>query len=119
MVFSVQSASDAAVSHLESPSSSRQKKPQQDRPEGKVMFVLFFDSSGIVHLEFIPEGSTANKHHYKEIPCCLRSLFCCKHPELWRRKNWLLLYNNAPAHHSVLVLKRSWQNSGSPFCHTL
>jgi hypothetical protein len=28
---------------------------------------LFFDSSGIVHMEFIPEGVTVNKYLYKEI----------------------------------------------------
>jgi hypothetical protein len=49
------------------PSPSRKKKPQQDRPKGKVMLELFFNSSGIVHMEFIPVGATVNKHHYKEI----------------------------------------------------
>jgi hypothetical protein len=31
------------------------------------MVELFFDSSGIVHVEFIPEGATVNKHRYEEI----------------------------------------------------
>jgi hypothetical protein len=30
------------------------------------MLELFFDSSGIVYMEFIPEGVTVNKHRYKE-----------------------------------------------------
>jgi histone-lysine N-methyltransferase SETMAR len=64
------------------------------------MLELFFDSSGIVHVEFIPEGVTVNKHCYKEI---LRRLRNSIRPELWRRKNWLLLHDNAPAHRSVLV----------------
>jgi hypothetical protein len=63
---------------------------------------LFFDSSGIVHMEFIP-GATVNKHPYKEILRHLCNSICHKCLELWRRKNWLLLNDNAPAHHSVLV----------------
>jgi hypothetical protein len=57
------------------------------------MLQLFFDSSGTVHMEFIPEEATVNKHHYKQIlrrPC---NSIRCKRPELWRRKNWLLLYD--------------------------
>jgi hypothetical protein len=67
------------------------------------MHELLSGSSGIVHMEFVPEGATVNKHHYKEIPCCLRNSVCRKHPELWRRKNWLLPHNNTPAHFYVLV----------------
>ncbi|KAJ4442216.1 hypothetical protein ANN_12082 [Periplaneta americana] len=49
------------------PLSPRQKKPRQDRSKGKVMLELFFDSNGIVNMEFIPEGATVNKTRYKEI----------------------------------------------------
>jgi hypothetical protein len=60
------------------------------------MFELLFSSSGIVQMEFVPGGATVNKHRYKEI------LFR-KRPELWCRKNWLLLHNTAPAHCSVPI----------------
>jgi hypothetical protein len=56
-----------------SPSSPRKKKPQQDRSQGKATLELFFDLSGIVHMEFIPEGETVNKYRYKEILRCLCS----------------------------------------------
>jgi histone-lysine N-methyltransferase SETMAR len=80
----------------------RKKKLQQDRSVGKVMLELFFDPSGIVHMEFIPEGVTVNKHSYKILRCLCNSVRC-KRPELWHRKNWLLLYDSAPAHRSLLV----------------
>jgi hypothetical protein len=67
------------------------------------MLELFFDSTGIAHMEFIPEGVTVNKHRYKGILRCLCNPIRHKHPELWRRKNWLLLHDNVPAHRSVLV----------------
>jgi hypothetical protein len=38
-----------------SPSSSRRKKSRQDRSNGKAFLELFFDSSGIVDMELIPE----------------------------------------------------------------
>jgi hypothetical protein len=56
-----------------SPISPRKKKPLQDRSKGKVMLELFFDSSGIVHMEVITEGVTVNKHSYKEILCHIHS----------------------------------------------
>jgi histone-lysine N-methyltransferase SETMAR len=54
-------------------------------------------------MEFIPEGTTVNKHRYKEIINRLRYSIHRKRPELWCRKNWLLLHYNAPAHRSVFV----------------
>ncbi|KAJ4427328.1 hypothetical protein ANN_24948 [Periplaneta americana] len=45
------------------PLSSRQKKPRQDRSKGKAMLELFFDSNGIVHMEFIPEGAFFRRGH--------------------------------------------------------
>jgi transposase len=54
-------------------------------------------------MELIPEGVTVNKQRYKEILHRLRNSIRHKRPDLWRRKNWLLLYNNAPAHRCALV----------------
>ena len=54
-------------------------------------------------MEFIPGGATVNKTSYKEILGRLRDLIRRKPPELWRRKNWLLLHEIAPAHRSILV----------------
>jgi histone-lysine N-methyltransferase SETMAR len=86
-----------------SPSSPRKKKLQQDRSKDKVMLELVLGSSGIVHMKFIPKGVTVNKHRYKEILHCLRRSVRRKHPELWRRKNWLLIHDNTLAHGFVLV----------------
>jgi histone-lysine N-methyltransferase SETMAR len=67
------------------------------------MHELFLDSSGILHVEFIPEGATVNKHRYKETLRHLRKSIRRKRPELWRMKNWLLLHDKGPAYRSVLV----------------
>jgi hypothetical protein len=69
-------------------------------------------------VKFIPEGTIINKHHYKEILHRQCSSIHHKSPELWCRKNWLLLHNSAPAHCSVLV-QEELEKQQSPFCHTL
>ncbi|KAJ4441242.1 hypothetical protein ANN_11093 [Periplaneta americana] len=86
-------------------SSIARKKLRQDSSKGKVMLELFFDSNGIVHMEFIPQGATVNKTRYKEILGHLRDSIYRKRPELWRRKNVLLLHDNTLAHRSILVLQ--------------
>ncbi|KAJ4434269.1 hypothetical protein ANN_22821 [Periplaneta americana] len=57
----------------------------------------------LLSLEFIPQGATVDKVLYKEILGRLRNSVRRKRPELWHRKNWLLLQDNAPAHRSILV----------------
>jgi histone-lysine N-methyltransferase SETMAR len=54
-------------------------------------------------MEFFPEGAAVNTHRYKEILRRLCNSVRRKRPELWRRKNWLLLHDNAPALRSELV----------------
>jgi hypothetical protein len=78
MVLSARSATQATICHLE------------------ITIIVKKDTSGTGHMEFIPEGVTVYQHRYKEI-------LGRKRPELWCRKNWLLLYDTAPAHCSVLV----------------
>jgi hypothetical protein len=66
MVFSVRSAAEAAICHLEIIVITKREET------AKTMLQLSFDLSGIIHVEFIPEGATASKHRYTEIlrrPC--------------------------------------------------
>jgi hypothetical protein len=76
---------------------------QGNAPHKDKMFPLFVDSSGTVHMEFIPEGATVNKHRYKAILHCLCNSILRKRPEFWGRKYWLYLHNSAPTHRAVLV----------------
>ncbi|KAJ4450961.1 hypothetical protein ANN_02396 [Periplaneta americana] len=66
---------------------------------------IFKVSTSVIrlHPEFIPQGATVDKILYKEILGRLRNSISRKRPELWHRKNWLLLHDNAPAHRSILV----------------
>jgi hypothetical protein len=50
------------------------------------MLELFFDSSGIAHMEFIPEAATVNKQRCKESLRRLHSAVRRKRLELLRHK---------------------------------
>ena len=68
-------------------------------------------------MEFTPEGATVNKTRYEENLGRLRDSIPHKCPELWRRKNWLLLHDNVPAHRSVLVQEELARQQVT-ICHT-
>jgi hypothetical protein len=48
------------------------KKACQVRSHVKVMLTVFFDSEGVVHYEFLPQGRTVNKKYYLGVMQCLR-----------------------------------------------
>ena len=48
-------------------SSPRPKKAHVSRSRVKTMIIVFFDSRGIVHKEFVPPGQTANHAFYKDV----------------------------------------------------
>src|SRR5215469_6723562 len=47
-------------------SSPRPKKARQVRSNVKVMLTAFFDSRGVVHHEYAPQGQTINKEYYRD-----------------------------------------------------
>ena len=47
--------------------SPRPKKARQVRSNVKEMLTCFFDSRGIVHHEYAPQGQTINKQYYLEV----------------------------------------------------
>ena len=63
----------------------------------------FFDSEGIVHHEYAPDGQTINKEFYVEVLRRLRESVRRKRQEKWRDVDWILHHYNAPAHTSHLV----------------
>ena len=52
------------------------KKGRQVRSKIKVMLLAFFDSEGIVHHEYAPDGQTINKEFYLEVLRRLREQSC-------------------------------------------
>jgi len=67
------------------------------------MLVCFFDSQGIVHTEFMPQGQTVNQFYYSEILERLRKRVVCVRPSI--ANNWMLHHDSAPSHMAISVIE--------------
>ena len=56
------------------------KKERKVRSNVKVMLTDFFDSSGVVHHEYAPHGTTITKEYYQEVLRRLRDAVRRKRP---------------------------------------
>jgi hypothetical protein len=90
-------------SQWKSPNSLLQKKVRQVRSNVKSMLIVFFDIQSIVHKEFIPPGQTVSGKFYCEVLKQMREGIQCKLPDKWKKDNWFLHHDNAPAHTSLVV----------------
>jgi len=78
------------------------------------MLTVFFDSRGVVHLEYAPQGQTVTKEYYERVLCRLHNAVWCKRPDLWAAKTWQLHHDNAPAH-SLHLIQGFWLNTTFPW----
>ena len=65
--------------------------------------IFFFDSRGVVHHEYAPQGQNINKEYYLEVLRRLRDAVRRKRPDLWAAGTWQLHHDNAPARSSQLI----------------
>ena len=80
------------------PESPRPKKAQQVCSNVKMMLICFFDSRGIVHHEYAPEGQTINKEYHLQVLCRLCEAVRRKWHNVWAAKNFQLHHDNGPIH---------------------
>ncbi|UYV60623.1 hypothetical protein LAZ67_1001697 [Cordylochernes scorpioides] len=92
----------AQSSQWKLPHEPRPKKARQVRLNVKVLLTVFFDCSGVVHHEFLPQGRTVNKEYYLQVMRNLCEAIRQKRPDLWKNKNWLLHHDNALLTHRCL-----------------
>jgi len=67
------------------------------------MLICFFDSQGILHIEFVPQGQTVNRFYYREILERLRKRVVRVRPSI--ANNWMLHHNNARCHMAISVIE--------------
>jgi hypothetical protein len=79
------------------------KKVRQVRSHVKVMLTVYFDSEGVVHYEFLPQGRTVNKEYYLEVMQRLCEAVMKKRRDAWHENQWMLQHDNPPSHSSFLV----------------
>ena len=69
------------------------------------MLIIFFDSQGVVHKEFVPERNTINAEFYKGVTDRLLKCIQRVRPAAFCSRDIFLLHNNVPAHKTA----RIWQ----------
>jgi len=83
--------------------SPRPKKAIRCKSKIKSMLICVFDSEGVLHSEFVPQGHTVNQFYYREVL-----------ERLWKRvirvrpsiaDNWMLHHDNAPCHTAISVME--------------
>jgi len=67
------------------------------------MLIIFFDSQGVVHKEFVPEGKTVNAEFYKGVMDRLLKRIQRVRPAAFWPRDFFLLHDNAPAHKAASV----------------
>jgi hypothetical protein len=83
--------------------SPRPKKLKFQKSRIKTMLIIFFDSQGVVHKEFVPEGKTVNAEFYKGVMDCLLKRIQRVRPAAFCSRDFLFLHDNAPAHKAASV----------------
>ena len=89
--------------------------------------LVFFDACGVIHHEYLPEGSTVNQTYYIEVLKRLRDAIRRKRSELWRSGDWFFHHDDASAHsalrtreflakHSITVLPHPPYSPGLAPC---
>jgi len=97
-----------------SKTSPRPKKARQVCSHVKVMLMVFFDSEGVVHYEFLSQGQTINEEYYLEV---MQRLHEAVRKKDLMRGGRIDECSNMTArphiHHSLSVT--SWPNTGLSF----
>jgi hypothetical protein len=83
--------------------SPRLKKLKFQRSCIKIMLIIFFDSQGVVHKEFTPDGKTVNADFYEGVVDCLLKHIQWVRPAAFCSRDFLLLHDNVPAHKAASV----------------
>ena len=90
-------------SEWKSPASPKGKKVLPQKSKVKTILVCFYDSKGIIHHEFVPEGQTVTGSFHLSVLEHLWKRIRHVRPEYSALGSWFLLHDNAPVHRAVAV----------------
>ena len=104
--------------------SKRPTKALRATSRRKTMCILFFDTVGVVHIEFLPQGQTVNSDFYISVLTRLKESIRRKRPVMWKGgfdgktdRDFLLLQDNATPHVSVPTLAFFGENDFDLLSH--
>jgi hypothetical protein len=109
----------AQSSHWVSKRSPRPKKAIQVQSNLKVMLtVFFFDSEGVVHHEFLPQGKIVTKDYYLEMIKVVREAIRKKYPMLGGQTDGCSMLTMLPHTHRYYSVS-FWRNTRQQSLHNL
>ena len=97
--------------------SPRPKKLKFQKSHIKTMLIIFFDSQGTVHNEFIPERKTVNAEFYKGVMNRLLKRIQWVRPVAFFSRDFFLLHGNAPARKAASFWKFLTQKNVTTLYH--
>jgi hypothetical protein len=81
----------------------------------KTMLISFFDSQGVVHKEFVPEGKTVNAEFYKAVMDRHLTRIQRVRPAAFCSRDFFLSHDNVPAPKAASVCQLLTQKMLQPF----
>ena len=83
--------------------SPRPKKARQSKSTHKHLMIPFFDSTGMIYMDWVSTGQTVNNQYYVAVLREFRKTFYWKKPAVFKSGQWHFHQDNAPVHNSTLV----------------
>ncbi len=81
------------------------------------MQILFFDSKGVIHHEYVLEVQTVNATFYIQVLYRLCKRTARVRPEMWRDWKFFLLHDNARLHTAAIVQQFLAKEGVAPLSH--
>lgn len=85
------------------PGESRPKRPKTQQSAGKVMASVFWDTHGILFIDYLEKGKTINSDYYCALLDRLKDEIALKRPHM-KKKKILFHQDNAPCHKSLKTM---------------
>ena len=82
---------------------SRSKRPKTQQLAGKVMATVFWDTHGILFIDYLEKGETINSYYYMVLLDLLSAEIKKKRPRMQKEKV-LFHQGNAPCHKSIKTM---------------
>ena len=98
--------------------SPRPKKLKFQRSRIKTMLIIFFDSQGAAHREFVPEEKTVKSEFYKAAMDSLQQRIKWVRPAAFCCRDFFLLHDNAPTHKAASVCQFFTPKNAATLYHT-
>ena len=79
------------------------RRPHRVNPPTNFWWSLFFDSTGIIYMHWVPTRLTVNKEYYIEVLREFRKRLLRKRPALFQSGQWHFHQDNTPVDNSILI----------------